>query len=240
MNSALRCGRYKEGALIYEKCRETCDAFEHPTFVAAIRIFAKLGQFEKVRETWDEATRECKLCHMLIASRIHAAADEGDVEMAAAMLDLLDTNKLELNVIVMTSALRSCWGSGVKQHLAAKYLWSLFPQYKVKPNLPAFAALMGAYETAPLQDILAAKAEMDTLEIKPNKIFAEIYLTSVLQQRFTHLRGVEAIADALRKKPADRLRAARLALEDFQAQGVPLSLLCTVTKRALDIIRRQP
>ena len=78
---------------------------------------------------------------MLVASRLHAAADEGDVETAAAMLDLLNTSKLEIDSIVITSAIRSCWVWGAKQHRAAKYFWDSFP---------AFALLRGPLSLSPL------------------------------------------------------------------------------------------
>lgn len=141
MNAALRCRKYEEGALIYEKCRETCEEFDAPIFTSALRIFGKLGKPEKVRVIWDEAREKCTLSHMLVASRLHAAADEGDVETTAAMLDLLNTSKLEINSIVITSAIRSCWGWGAKQHGAAKYFWDLFP---------AFALLRGPLSLSPL------------------------------------------------------------------------------------------
>ena len=83
------------------------------------------------------------------------------------MLDLLNTNKLEINEIVLTSAIKSCWGWGTNQHRAAKYFWNLFAKFNAKPDVAAFAALMGAYKTAPLKDILSAKAEMEELGIKP-------------------------------------------------------------------------
>ena len=106
-----------------------------------MRIFGKLGKPEKVRVIWDEAREKCTLSHMLVASRLHAAADEGDVETAAAMLDLLNTSKLEIDSIVITSAIRSCWGWGAKQHRAAKYFWDSFP---------AFALLRGPLSLSPL------------------------------------------------------------------------------------------
>jgi len=79
--------------------------------------------------------------------------------------------------------------------------------------------------TAPLGDILSAKAEMETLEIQPNSFFA-----------YFNLRGVDAIADALRDKPANRLEAAQAALGDFEATGVELTGLCKKVKRALQML----
>ena len=215
MNAALRCRKYKEGALIFEKCRETCEEFDPPIYTFALRIFGKLGKPEKVRIIWDEALEKCKRDSVLVASRLHAAADEGDVETAAAMLDLLNTSKLEVSSIALTSAIRSCWGWGAKQHKAAKYFWDLFPAFASERSIVSFTALIGSYMTAPLEDILSAKAEMETLEIQPNNIFAETYVATLLQQRFTDLRSVDAIEDALRDKPESRLEAAKEALGEF-------------------------
>lgn len=219
---------------MYDKCRETCQQFEEASFTSAIRIFAKLGENEKVRKTWDQARKECKLSHMLVASRIHAAADLGDVETAAAMLDLLNTSNLEVNAIVLTSAIRSCWGWGAKQHRAANYFWNLFPKFDSKPNIVAFTALIGAYMKAPLEDILVAKREMEVSGIKPDRAFAELYLATVVQQPdFKNLRGFDEVADALRKVPGDRVNEARAALRDFEEAGVELSGLCKKLKAAL-------
>ena len=238
MNAALRCRRYREGASTYEKCRETCDDLTEQTFNAALKIFGKLGKSERVCEIWEQARKECELSYMLVASRIHAAADGGDVETAAAMLDLLITNKLEVNALVITSAIRSCWGWGPNQHRAAKYFWDLFSKLDVKPDIVAITALMGACVTAPLEDVLSAKAEMTALKIQPNRVFAETYVTSLLQQRFKHLTGPAAIADALRDKPANRLQAARVALTDFETAGVEVTGLCKILNKALLLLKQ--
>ena len=75
----------------------------------------------------------------------------------------------------ITSAIRSCWAWGAKQHRVAKYFWDLFPAFASERTIVAFTAPIGSYMTAPLEDILSAKAEMETLEIQPNSIFAETY-----------------------------------------------------------------
>jgi hypothetical protein len=108
----------------------------------------------------------------------------------------------------------------------------------VKPDIVAITALMGACVTAPLEDVLSAKAEMTALKIQPNRVFAETYVTSLLQQRFKHLTGPAAIADALRDKPADRLQAARVALTDFETAGVEVTGLCKILNKALLLLKK--
>lgn len=234
--NALRCGEHQQGALIYEKCRENCEHFEEQTFNAAMKIFGRLGDSNKVRTIWDEAREKCKLSQMMVSSRIHAAASEGDVETAAAMLDLMNTSKLVVDEFVLTSALRSCWGWGKNQHRAAKYFWDLFPKFHAKRDIAAFTALIGAYKTAPLEDILTAKAEMKALQIQANRFFAETYLCSVIRVD-KHARHTSGMVDNLRQESEDRLQAAREALDDFEATGVELTGLCKSLKRGLHLVK---
>lgn len=233
MNAALRCRKYEEGAKIYERCRQTCRQFEEPTFVTALKIFGRLQQPEKVRKIWAEVKETCKLSEMLVSSRIQAAADEGDAETAAAMLDLLNTSNLEITVFPLTMAIRSCWGMGKTRHRAAKYFWDLFPTFGLPPDIVAFTALVGSYTEAPLEDVLSAKAEMESLGVQPNRVFAETYLVSLLQLDFSRLRAISAIQDALQNVPSDRLHAARRGIADFEAAGVEQTTLCRKLKTAL-------
>lgn len=237
MNAALRCRKYEEGAEIYERCRQTCHQFDEPTFATALKIFGRLQQPEKVRKIWAEAKETCKLSEMLVSSRIQAAADEGDAETAAEMLDLLNTSNLEIKVIPITMAIRSCWGMGKTRHRAAKYFWKLFPEFGLAPDIVSFTALVGSYKGAPLEDVLSAKAEMESSGIDPNRVFAETYLAAVVQVDLTHLRAIGAIQEALQNVPSDRLHAARRGIADFEAGGVELSLLCRKLKTALERLK---
>lgn len=233
MNAALRCRKYEEGAKIYERCRQTCHHFEEQSFNAGLKIFGRLHQPEKVRKIWAEAKETCKLSHMMVSARIHAAADEGDAETAAAMLDLLNTSNLEINAFPITMAIRSCWGMGKTRHRAAKYFFDLFPKFGVEPNIVSCTALVGSYTEAPLEDVISAKVEMESLGIHPNRVFAETYLVSLLQLDFSRLRAISAIQDALQNVPSDRLQAARRGIADFEAAGVDLTTLCRKLKTAL-------
>ncbi len=238
MNAALRCRKYKEGATIYERCRQTCHQFEEAFFGFALKIFGRLQQPEKVRKIWAEAKETCELSHILVSSRIHAAADEGDAETAAAMLDLLNTSNLEITAFPITMAIRSCWGMGKTRHRAAKYFWELFAEFGVEPNIVSLTALVGSYTEAPLEDVISAKVEMESLGIHPNRVFAETYLVTVLQLDFSSLRAISAIQDALQNVPSDRLHAARRGIADFEAAGVDLTGLCRKLKTALERLKQ--
>ena len=55
MNAAFRCREYKEGSTIFEKCRANCEIISQPIFTVGIRIFAKLGDTDRVQQIWDDA-----------------------------------------------------------------------------------------------------------------------------------------------------------------------------------------
>lgn len=153
------------------------------------------------------------------------------------MLDLLSTNKLKVDVIAITSAIRSCWGWGKNRHRAAKYFFDLLPSFSLKPNIVTFTSLVGSYQEAPLEDLISARAEMKGLNIEADRVFAETYVTIMLQQKFKHLRDVGAIVDAIRDKDVKRLHAARMALAEFESEGVELTALCQNLKNALGLLK---
>ena len=237
MHAAIRCQAYQEGALIYERCRKRCKVYQEPTFAAALKIYGKLGDSQKVRQVWTDALKLVKLNQVLAAARIDAAADSGDVETAAEVLDLMVDSGLEIDLAHVNSAIRSCWGwqgEGRKAAKAAKYFFNLLPQFHLRPDIVTFSALIGALRTGHLDDILSAYAEMKTLQIQPDSAFAETYLVTLLQKdRKGILRTVDDAVDFLRPKPQERLQAARKALSYFDNAEIRLTALCSIIQKGL-------
>eukprot|EP00438_Fugacium_kawagutii_P029478 Skav216933 [mRNA] locus=scaffold546:47239:48249:- [translate_table: standard] len=174
LHAALRCREYKEGAKIFEMCQTNCEHIGQPPLSAALRIFAKLGERTRVRQIWDDALNRLKLSGILASARIVAAAEEGDVDTAAEMLDNMTRNNVSI------------------------------------------------------EEILLAYEEMKALKIEPDRVFAETYLFSLLQSR----KG-RRVEDQLHEISAERLQAARDALSEFRAAGVPLTRACTNIYRKL-------
>ena len=172
-----------------------------------------------------------------LAARIDAAADSGDVETAAEVLDLMVDSGLEIDLAHVNSAIRSCWGwqgEGRKAAKAAKYFFNLLPQFHLRPDIVTFSALIGALRTGHLDDILSAYAEMKTLQIQPDSAFAETYLVTLLQKdRKGILRTVDDAVDFLRPKPQERLQAARKALSYFDNAEIRLTALCSIIQKGL-------
>ena len=92
LHAAVRCREYREGAEIFERGQQRCEFMDAPMYTQALKIFGKLKDFAKVDELWSEALEICKLNKFLVSARLGAAADKGDIEGAAATLDLANAS----------------------------------------------------------------------------------------------------------------------------------------------------
>ena len=221
LQAAFRCREYNQGAQVYEKAVNNCEFVDQPLYTVALRIYAKLGENSRVQQIWDTALKSFNLDEMLASARIAAAADAGDVEAAATVLDQMNSSNVSIDVYHINSAIRGCWGWGNKQHRAAKYFFNLLERFQLSPTVISFTSLIGAYTTASLQEVLSAYNEMKALQIQADSVFAETYVFSVLQWS----KG-DAVEVALRERSVERLRAARDALIDFKVAGLKLHGAC--------------
>ena len=207
-------------------------------FATGIKIFAKLGDPERVRSIWTDAMQSCKLDEVIAAARIDAAAAEGDIESAAKVLDQMNRTGVNINIAHITSAIRACWEAPGSGHNAAEYLFNLSLALDLQPNVVTFTSLMGAYASAPLSRILCARDVMKTLQVSANKAFAEVYLNTLLQntkEEWQDVRAVQAVCAKLAKKSPERLAVARRALAEFRKDKVTLTTLSETIERALEL-----
>lgn len=84
----------------------------------------------------------------------------------------------------LASAIRACWGAEGHRDLVAQYFYDQVHPLGLKPNLVTFSNLAGAQWEAPVESILATYRQMQEFQLKPNEVFAEIYLLSVLQKPY--------------------------------------------------------
>ncbi len=87
LHAAVRCEQYREGAKIFEQGQQRCEVMNGPMYTQALKIYGKLKDFAKVEELWSEALEVCKLDQFLASARLAAAAEQGDMAGAAAILD---------------------------------------------------------------------------------------------------------------------------------------------------------
>ena len=92
LHAAVRCREYREGAEIFEQGQQRCEFMNEPMYTQALKIFGKLKDFAKVDELWAEVLEVCDLDGFLVSARLGAAADKGDIQGAAAALDLADAS----------------------------------------------------------------------------------------------------------------------------------------------------
>ena len=208
-------------------------------FATGIKIFAKLEDPVRVREIWANATRSCALDELLAAARIDAAAAEGDIRTAAEVLDLMNRTGVQINIAHITSAIRACWEAPGSGHNAAEYLFNLLLERGLQPNVVMFTSLMGAYSSAPLSQVLAARAKMRMLQVQANKAFVEVYLNTLLQitkEEWKDLRSVQEMSTRLAHRSPERLAAARAALADFRREHVTMTTLSDKIERAMKMV----
>ena len=173
----------------------------------------------------------------LALARIDAAAVEGDVEMAAAVLDSL--KQADINIAHITAAIRACWEANGTNWRAAEYLLNLAFTLDLQPDIATFSCLVGAYATAPLDKIESTYRTMQEIGLKPNRVFSEIYLTSVLatkKEEAYDLRTVRQLTSYLCSCPQDRLKAARAALDDFKNAKLETTIFCNKIDAALRLL----
>ena len=236
MHIALNCTQVQEGAQVYEKLCRFNVTKTSPTISAALKIYSRLGQTQTVRKIWDEAKASMKIDELMAEARIEAAAAEGDVPTAAQLLDDMSGSGLEISTLHVTSAIRACWKAPGKRQAAAKCLYQLLLDRDLAPNIVTFTCLLGAHASAPLQDLLAVRQEMTAYGVKPNRVFAETYLTSVLaiiKEEVMDLRTSQQFARYLHSRPAERLNEARDAVSEFRAADIELSGLSLCIDKAL-------
>ena len=143
MNAAFRCRQYHFGADTYEKVCSFSLEKDPPVYTLAMKLFAKLGLMNRVREIWREARGSCELNEALAAARIDAAADEGDVESAAGVLDeLINTKNCEVDLGHFTSAIHACATAQHSSHNAALFLFDRLLEMRLEPDVAAFSALV--------------------------------------------------------------------------------------------------
>lgn len=94
LHAAVRCGRYQEGAKVFELCQKRCKIIDAPVYTQALQIFGKLNEHAKVEDLWVESLEKCQLDIVLASARLAAAADLGNITGAAQILDMVNESAL--------------------------------------------------------------------------------------------------------------------------------------------------
>ncbi|CAL1170058.1 unnamed protein product [Cladocopium goreaui] len=211
------------------------DSFCYST---ALRIFGQLEDTERVCEVYQEALKDCGLNGHLAMSRISAAARVADVKTVAQVLDQMESRRVDIDLYHLTSAIRACSDFESKErHLVAEYFFTQIHELRLQPDTAVFSSMVATQWQAPLPVIDSLYIDMKNMQVEPDKLFAELYLTTVLQKPRGQIwdRNNKFLESVLQNKPLDRVKAAQNALLDFHDANVTLSRLC----KDIDYVLRQ-
>ena len=234
MHAAYRCGKCAEAAAIYMWATLGEVETNKMTLLHGLKIFGKLRDRSNVSAIWDEVLERGWLDKFRAAARIDAAAEMGDIEEAAAVLDLLQNRSIPCDELHYTSAINACKNSyDKKRHVAAMYFLKSMIENAVLPDTVTFGSLMGSHGSAPLGKIQRLLSEMDKCRIPPNAPFAEETLAAIFQGKLRNAWTVDDVAERIGHVSLERLQVAHSVLEDIKSQGVQLTGLGSVTQQYL-------
>eukprot|EP00930_Biecheleria_cincta_P080278 TRINITY_DN6844_c0_g1_i3.p1 TRINITY_DN6844_c0_g1~~TRINITY_DN6844_c0_g1_i3.p1 ORF type:complete len:340 (-),score=45.64 TRINITY_DN6844_c0_g1_i3:315-1334(-) len=224
LNAAFRCAKYQAGTKLFLKMIELGITNTEPTYTMGMKLFAKEHRWDMVHKLWAEAQDSGVLGVPSCGARIDAAAEEGDIEGAVKILDLMHQKNLEVGVNHFNSAIKACQNADKPSYVAAEFLFDKMTHAKLRPSIITFSTLMGAYSQAPLGKLQGARAQMAQWGIQPNEVFLEKYVFSVVQMnKNTTSRSPSKLTGFLTSINRDRLVDAATVIDEARANGVRLS-----------------
>ena len=240
MQTALIFKDYQEGAAIYQRLSNAKVPMTLPTYTTAMKLCGKLAQLDEVERLWEELVQMDAVDSRAAGAHIDAAADNGDMQRAAQILDYLEEKQLEPSVVEFTSAINAC--ANAKNADRAKQAQALFDKMVAKgvePNIVTFVNLLRAFRDEPAQGCVHLLADMEEHDVKPNTVFAENFLYIFLKQPRKGCWTEESvIASHLRKlNPAD-LQFAKSFIDDLRKANVDLNKSCKLIDSALRTVLR--
>mmetsp|Transcript_55909 Transcript_55909/g.130635 ORF Transcript_55909/g.130635 Transcript_55909/m.130635 type:complete len:335 (+) Transcript_55909:99-1103(+) len=232
---AYRCGRYQEGAQIHDRFRVEHAPADAAFQTEAIKIFTKLHAFGRVRQLWDEALLTQTVSASLLSARLAAAAAEGDLDGAEAVLQEMYSVGITPDVTHFNAAILACENSD-KFTPAAMFLFEAMLAQGVMPNITTLTTLTACYSAAPLTDVLSIGARVEAFGLRADSAFAEAYTCAILglrRNKRTYGRSWSTLAQTLENLSTERKAAARRAISHLRANGVKLPRSCQIVAAKL-------
>ena len=240
MNAALKCAQYEAGISLYERLCDLGLPKEILTLNLAVKLYSKAGRWSHVKKVWREARALHRMDETMAAARLVAAADEGDIQTAAAVLDEMIQMELEADVGHFTSAIRACAASESGAYPAATYLFQTMLNMSVAPDTLAFAAVVSTYVGRPVSVFQQLRAQMRQLGVKATTDFSEAYLKALLGVQTNKKYSTGELAGLMRGLSDGRLQEAAEMLSELMTTDDELSSFCQCTKLALKRVGFEP
>ena len=235
MHTALIFKDYQEGAVIYQRFRNAQLAMNLPAYTITMKLCAKLGQFDEVQRLWAELVELDIVGQVQAGARIDAAADNGDIEAAARVLNYMGEKGLETNVVHFTSAINACANAHEADRAKqAQVFFDRMVAKSVKPNIVTFVNLVRAFRDEPAECCLHLLADMEQHGVKPNIVFAENFLYIFLKQPSKRCWTKQSVITShLRKLNPVDLQFAKSFIDDLRKANVRLNKSCKLIDSAL-------
>ncbi|OLQ10799.1 hypothetical protein AK812_SmicGene5437 [Symbiodinium microadriaticum] len=235
LQAACRCKQYSEAAEMYNKIRSKASVrVDRVLLLHGMKIFGKLQNSTAVDSIWHEVRANGWVNNFLAGARIAAASEMGDIEGAASILEFMVQETVPLYDIHFSSAINACKNSNhANRHRVATYFLDRMLGSGLQPSIVTFANLVGAHRQAPLDELEGIMSKMNHHGVIPNEVFTEAFLGALFEGRLTAAWTAKDVRNRLKETSRDRLRVAKLFLQDVRARGVRLTKLSTLTEQYL-------
>eukprot|EP00930_Biecheleria_cincta_P085109 TRINITY_DN74531_c0_g1_i1.p1 TRINITY_DN74531_c0_g1~~TRINITY_DN74531_c0_g1_i1.p1 ORF type:complete len:361 (+),score=58.14 TRINITY_DN74531_c0_g1_i1:59-1084(+) len=241
LTAAFRCGEYAEGSELYNDMQYLGMPKYSPLYTMGIKLAAKSGLFDAVKSIWREVKKSGVVTDMkLIAARLEAAAEQGDMDTAARLLDFMSASRISPEVYHYDTAIRSCQKSEPPSYRVAQIFLQAMFNSSVAPTVVTFGNLVKAHRQAPLHKLQAVLSQMEELGVQMDAVFVKQYLQSLLylpSSSWNTLDTLPARAWALRNFSDARLLEAKVFIEKARANGVDFLPFPVKLERALSTMR---
>ncbi|CAE7373753.1 unnamed protein product [Symbiodinium natans] len=235
MQAAYRCGQYLQGAEIYDQLRELPPEqvdIDSISLQIGMKVFGKLRNESRVDAIYKEVQEKGWYSMLTAGARLDAAAEMGDVEGAARLLDDMMQRRITTNINHFNSALNACKNAEPPSSNAAVYLFNALRDRGMKPTVVTFTNLVRACRAAPLPRIQQIRSDLALSKLQPDKVLAEAYVAALFFGKIRQQTTLDGFRTLLLDMDDARQDELRSALREFDALGV-LTGLCRTAKKAL-------
>ncbi len=231
MTAAMKCERFLEGTVAYEKLCAFSLPKELVTYNLAIKLYAKSGQGECADQVAQEAMQVFGLDHTLAAARLVAAAELGDFPAARLILQEMQESKVTVDLGHVTTAFRAFKNAKNKTSSDATKLFQEMLDLGLVPDVGLCHSFLSTIEKPELKNFVMLDGIVGRFQVRLDSVYVATYLRKLL------LLGPGRCSDAdmqkhLRSLPMNRLQAAWQFLQSFEVQ-IKKTSLCQTLQRLL-------
>eukprot|EP00930_Biecheleria_cincta_P071466 TRINITY_DN5897_c0_g1_i4.p1 TRINITY_DN5897_c0_g1~~TRINITY_DN5897_c0_g1_i4.p1 ORF type:complete len:355 (+),score=37.48 TRINITY_DN5897_c0_g1_i4:48-1112(+) len=232
MVAAYRCARYEEGSAMFARM-ENCNALmDHAVYTIALKLFGKLRRQDAIDKLWAEDANVVN--EVLCAGRINAAAEQGDIDEAVGVIDLMYARRIEVDLGHFSSAINACKHADKPSHSSALFLLEKMLEGGMTPNIVTYCSLAAAHRCAPLENLKHIRAMMAKQQLRADNVFVEIYLTSLFRKHLSaEWATVEEVVRDLKGFSKHCVLEGADVISEAKANRVKLSLLVRKIECAL-------